>query len=272
MKMVDWALKYEELGFSVIPMREKRPLISFADKPPLTKSEIKKYWREYPNANIAVRTTNFFVVDIDRHDGGEDGFKSIALYEHPGHFKNTMFQNTPNGGEQLFYLKKDNKPANQNIGWLPGVDIKAHPNNYVMVPPSSTKNGTYQWNVPIVRGEIVNETNMVTADKGLIEAVALVENTDFIRPDYFNHRQKGKKTKTAELFETIGEGFGSQNTGRNDKLTKFVGGLLARNVDVERIRELANTANKNSMDPLPEKELYLTIESIVKKHFRERGV
>lgn len=272
MKMVDWALKYAELGFSVIPMIDKRPIISFADKPALTKREIVEIWRKNPNANIAVRTIDFFVVDIDVHENADNGYKSIALYEKPEHFKNTMYQNTPSGGEQLFYKKINGKPSNQNINWLPGVDIKAHPNNYVMVPPSSTKKGVYEWNVPIINDETVNETNMVVAHKGLIEAVKLQDTNDgFIKPNYNRFKQSGVKTKTAELFETIGDGFGSESSGRNDKLTKFVGGLLARNVDVERIRELAITTNNNSLDPLPNKELNLTVESIIKKHFRERG-
>lgn len=271
MKMVDWALKYAELGFSVIPMIDKRPIISFADKPPLTKKEIIELWRRNPNANIAVRTIDFFVVDIDVHEGAESGYKSIALYEHPEHFKNTMYQKTPSGGEQLFYKKKDGKPSNQNINWLPGVDIKAHPNNYVMVPPSSTAKGVYEWNVPIINGEVVNETDMVTATDELIQAVSLKEQTDFIKPEFNKYVQTGNKTKTTELFETIEEGFGAEGTGRNDKLTKFVGGLLARNVSVDRIRELSRTTNQNSLDPLDEKELHATVESIIKKHFRERG-
>lgn len=271
MKMVDWALKYQALGFSVIPMIEKRPLIAFADKPPLTKTDIIELWRKHPNANIALRTTNFFVVDIDVHEGGEDGFKSIALYDYPNHFRNTMTQKTPSGGEQLFYLKKNGLPANQNINWLPAVDIKAHPNNYVMVPPSVTSKGVYEWIIPMFRGKIVNETDMVTADEGLIKAVALREPDGFIKPDYKHFAQKGNKNKTTELFETVAHGFGSANSGRNDRLTKFVGGLLVRNVDVDRIRELAMTTNNNSIDPMPAKEVHATVESIISKHFRERG-
>lgn len=270
MSMMDWALKYAAMGFSVIPMVEKRPLIQFADKPPLTPEEIESYWRQYPNANIAVRTDKFFVVDIDNHEGGKNGFLSIALYEHEEHFKPTMSQKTPNNGEQLFYFKKNGKPSNQCINWLPGVDIKAHPNNYVMVPPSATDKGMYEWIVvEDIYGELMTCSDIVTADPGLIEAIGQANkiNSDFSRPVF----KPGKsKNKTTELFETVAEGFGTDGSGRNDRLARFVGGLLLRGVEESRIWSLAETTNRNSIDPLPEKELHATVNSIISKHHRER--
>ena len=59
------ALKYARLGYSVLPMKGKHPLIKFAGRPALTTDQIKEYWTKYPTANIALRTTSFFVVDID---------------------------------------------------------------------------------------------------------------------------------------------------------------------------------------------------------------
>lgn len=281
MSMMEWALKYEKMGFSVIPMVDKRPLISFADKPPLTESEIIEHWKKYPAANIAVRTDKFFVIDIDQHDGGDDGYLSMALYEHPEFLKATMTQKTPNGGEQLFYFKKDNKPSKQCIwnketqsGWLPGIDIKAHPNNYVMVPPSTTKNGTYQWSVVERNGEVFTPTDIVTASSELIQEIMKASGEDqvnqyFQKPQFSRNTQS--KNKTTELFETVAEGFGSEGSGRNDRLAKFVGGLLLRGVEENRIRSLAETTNSNSLDPLPKKELHATIESIIHKHMREKG-
>lgn len=269
MTMMDWALKYSRLGFSVIPMKEKTPLIKFADCPPLTEQEIEKLWTIHPNANIAVKTGKFFVIDIDRHDGGEDGFKSIAMYEHPEYFRNTMYQKTPNGGEQLFYFKKNGEPANQNIGWLPGVDVKAHENNYVMVPPSTTKKGTYEWAVSDFG---VAPTAIVTASKELVQAVVpnQLANQDFKRPGF--RPKNGSKNKTTEILETVAEGFGSENTGRNDRLTKFVGGLLLRGVETDRVRVLAHQTNQNSVAPMPDREVSATVESIIKKHLREGAV
>ncbi len=76
--LVDYAIKYSEHGFSVIPIgQNKRPLIKFADKPPLTTNQIIEIWAKYPDANIALKTENFFVVDVDRHSTNIDGLNSI---------------------------------------------------------------------------------------------------------------------------------------------------------------------------------------------------
>lgn len=58
--LVDYAIKYSEHGFSVIPIgQNKRPWIKFTDKPPLTTNEIKEIWEKYPNANTSLKTKNF---------------------------------------------------------------------------------------------------------------------------------------------------------------------------------------------------------------------
>ena len=89
--LVNYALSYAEHGFSVIPIgNNKRPLIKFANKPPLTNTEIREIWQKYPTANIALKTDKFFVIDVDRH-GGEDGMKSIKTLNHDEWFKVYLF-------------------------------------------------------------------------------------------------------------------------------------------------------------------------------------
>ena len=52
--LVNFAKQYAEHGFSVIPTIEKRPLVKFADREPLTVDEITKFWQTHPYANIAL--------------------------------------------------------------------------------------------------------------------------------------------------------------------------------------------------------------------------
>ena len=42
-------------------------------------------------------------------------------------------------------MKTPGSHLTQVIGLLPGVDIKVHPNNYVLVPPSTTEKSEYRW-------------------------------------------------------------------------------------------------------------------------------
>ena len=144
--MKEYALKYQNLGFSVIPInpKNKMPLIEFADKPAMTASEIEAFWDGYPNANIALKTTNFFVIDIDKH-GKSNGFESLKKWKYLKLIEPTLQAKTASGGKHLFYFKRDDEPITQMIGFLPGVDIKAHENNYILVAPSATDKGQYEW-------------------------------------------------------------------------------------------------------------------------------
>lgn len=257
---LEWALKYASKGFYVLPMVDKRPIIKFADQPPLTKEQITKIWTENPNANIAVRTVDFFVIDIDRHDGGADGYESIKKYEKNSLLVDTLTQRTAGGGLQLFYLKPKNIEVQQNIGWLDGVDVKAHINNYVMVPPSRNKGNQYEW---------VDKSPIVTPSVELIKAINKTDKpTSSLQSLYQNYN--AGQSRTSKLFETVVNGLGDSG-GRNNALTEFVGGLLFRNVGIDETIQLAEIANQNTADPLSDSEFTTTVESMIKKEIRRRG-
>lgn len=269
--MKEYALKYHKLGFSVIPIdpQSKRPLIEFADKA-MSVDEIENFWESYPNANIAVRTTNFFVIDIDRH-GKTNGFESLKRWKDLNLIEPTLQAKTASGGKHLFYFKRDDTPISQMIGFLPGVDVKAHPNNYVLVAPSATDKGQYEWDLEKSKEGLT----MVTPSKKLIEAIkkqyALTNGHSYDGKDGLRALRartfKKNKSQTTELFETIAVGFGDEG-GRNDKLASFVGGLLYRAVDDELVFQLAQIANNNSISPLPQQEVERTVESMIKKDRR----
>ncbi|WP_142558327.1 bifunctional DNA primase/polymerase [Streptococcus mitis] len=270
--MKEYALKYQNLGFSVIPInpKNKMPLIEFADKPAMTASEIEAFWDGYPNANIALKTTNFFVIDIDKH-GKSNGFESLKNWKYLKLIEPTLQAKTASGGKHLFYFKRDDEPITQMIGFLPGVDIKAHENNYILVAPSATDKGQYEWDLEKSK----EGGTIVTPSRDLIRAIKkqykethghTYDGTDGLR-NLARRSYNRDRTQTTELFETIALGFGDEG-GRNDKLAKFVGGLLYRAVDDEVVIQLARLANTNSQNPLSEKEVMRTVESMIKKDRR----
>ena len=66
------ALMYSKVGFSVIPLRpkEKLPLFPWSEfqKRRASEDEIKKWWSDYPSANIGLVTgtvSGIAVVDLD---------------------------------------------------------------------------------------------------------------------------------------------------------------------------------------------------------------
>ena len=257
--LVNYAVMYAKAGLSVLPMIGKKPMIKFADQPALTVDQIKSYWGDHPYAQLALRTTNFFVVDIDEHPDGANGFESIAEYNHPEYLRDTLSQTTAGGGRQLFYLKRDDCMMQQRIGWLPGVDIKAHVNNYVMVAPSERNGRLYRWD---------NHNPIATASKELVNAINVTrdESVDSFTNLTIDYAQK---SGTATLFETIVNGLGATG-GRNNALASFAGGLLFRGVDPHAVIELGLLANANTPDSLSQREAKTTIESMIKKEIRRR--
>lgn len=258
--LVNYALAYASKGLSVLPMIDKKPLISFADKPPLTDKEIKVQWTIHPEAQIAVRTTKFFVIDIDTADAhGKDGFKSIETVKDM--LPETLMQETASGGRQMFYLKPPNVEVNQHIEWLPGVDVKAHENNYVMIAPSERNGKPYKW---------LNKLPIVQAPTELVRSINKRPNGNYTGSSNVNS-YTGDKTATSNLFEQIVNGLG-ETGGRNNALASFVGGLLFRNVDVDSAYKLAQMANDNTRKLLSPTEFDRTFESMVKKEIRRREV
>ena len=256
--LVNYAVAYAHKGLSVLPMLNKKPLIKFADKPALTEPEIRELWKKYPFAQIAIRTTDFFVIDIDTVDAhGHDGFKSIDEYEHKDLLIPTLEQRTASGGRQLIYFKRNDIEVSQNIGWLPGVDVKAHVNNYIVIAPSTHKGKQYEW---------LNHNPIVTPSRELIE---LINCKSAGKQRYNGQTYSTDKTATSELFEEIVNGLG-ETGGRNNALASFIGGLLYRNVEVETAHQLALLANDNTEKSLSPNEFERTFESMVKKEIRRR--
>lgn len=256
--LVNYAVAYAHKGLSVLPMLNKKPLIKFADQPALTEPEIRELWKKYPFAQIGIRTTDFFVIDIDTADAhGHDGFKSIDEYEHKDLLIPTLEQKTASGGRQLIYFKRNDIEVSQNIGWLPGVDVKAHVNNYIVIAPSVHKGKQYEW---------LNHNPIVTPSRELIE---LINCKPAGKQRYNGQTYSTDKTATSELFEEIVNGLG-ETGGRNNALASFIGGLLYRNVEVETAHQLALLANDNTEKSLSPNEFERTFESMVKKEIRRR--
>lgn len=257
--LVNFALNYAKHGFSVIPIgNNKRPLIKFADKPPLTSTEIREIWQKYPTANIALKTDRFFVIDVDRH-GGEDGMKSIKELNHDEWFKNTLTERTAHNGFHFFFTKPKNLKIQQNIGFLPSVDLKAHENNYVVVAPSQLGDKQYKW---------LNSKPMKEPPQGLIDLI-LNKQKKFKPVEQLEGYKPSGKTQTTELFEKIINGLGPTG-GRNNALASFIGGLLFRNVDPDVAAQLAVIANENTKDSLPLSEVERTANSMIEKEIRRR--
>lgn len=256
--LVNFAVSYAERGFYVIPTIGKKPLKKFAGLPAMTPDEIKAFWNKHPYANIALKTDKFFVVDIDRHADGADGVEEIKKQAIRSGLK-TRWHNARRTTDFSTFSKPAGTKIAQNIAFLPGVDIKAHVNNYVVVAPSQIDGKPYQW--------ISKTGTMREPDQGLLDLIK--EKSVRAAPQANFTGSFGGKTQTTQLFEQIITGLG-ETGGRNNALTVFVGGLLRRNVDPQIAYNLALLANENTEHSLSEAEVERTVQSIITAELRRR--
>lgn len=258
--MVEYALHYARLGFSVIPIdkKSKRAITAYKDKT-FSELEIKRLWRDNPDANIAIKTTDFFVIDIDVRDD-VDGYSSFEEWELKQYIPATLQATTPSGGRHIFLKKPKDVQISQDIKVRPGIDIKAHPNNYVLVAPSNNPKGKYVWDQSV---EEMAEAPMELLD--ILQAEKKPSKINFTtkyNPEY--------SSKTAKLFEQIVFGLGDEG-GRNNNLASLIGGLLIRGVDEEAAYMLVKIANHYTPSPLSQQEVDRTFESMLRKELDRRS-
>lgn len=143
--MLEAALQYQKIGLSVIPVSQKKmPLISWKEYQDrhATEDEIKKWWTDYPNANVGIVTgkiSGIAVLDCDSQDA-----ISAFLAQYKGE---TPAAKTPRG--MHYYFKYEDGIRNTvKVGNL-DMDIRGE-GGYVVAPPSINDKGLeYKWHRPI---------------------------------------------------------------------------------------------------------------------------
>lgn len=249
----DAALTYAERhGWYCFPCkpRAKTPLtlhgLLEATRDP---EQLARWARQYPDANIGVRTgpeSGIVVLDVD----GDDGYESLRTLERRYQvLPRTASIKTPRGGAHYWFAHRGDIP--NSAGRLgPCLDVRGT-GGYVLAPPSVGANGTRY------------EPDEVAP------VVAL--------PEWLRDLMAGGTTSTAKAktpketwIAMVRDGIpdGERNTG----LTRIVGHLLARNVDAELVVELALLINGRCRPPLPDFEVERIVESIASRDLRRRQV
>jgi hypothetical protein len=145
------ALAYAELGWRVFPClpKQKVPATEHGVKDATCDEEqIRRWWKKWPDANIAVacgEVSGIHVVDVDvTADGKVNGLNTIHQLAMSGKIMpKTILQKTPRGGVHYFY-KTDNPPYNKN-SFMPGVDIRTKGYYVVLTPSIHPNGGEYEW-------------------------------------------------------------------------------------------------------------------------------
>lgn len=160
---LDAALKYREMGLSIIPIRRKalkgpfkteeekasaikenkRPLMEWKkyQQERAVQGEIEAWFKRQTDLNIAVVTgkiSGICIVDVDTPEG-----KDEILNYLPDSLECPTCT-TPRGGVH-YYFKLPEKPLPNNVGVIPGCDFRGE-GGYALCPPSDNGNGSrYKW-------------------------------------------------------------------------------------------------------------------------------
>nr|WP_288976580.1 bifunctional DNA primase/polymerase [uncultured Blautia sp.] len=255
--MDKYALAYAKMGLAVFPVCAwgsnpndfKRPLTGKGLIEATTDPEtIKKWWKKWPKANIAIatgsRSGGIIVIDLDvKEEKGIDGRETLRSWEkeHGNLQDSTWLAITGGGGYHIFYQTEREVFCDRDIFRdNSGVDIRGE-GGYVVAPPSLHFNGQrYQWEYS------PDEFVLAEADERVFE---------FISAGKKDEVDKGKFSSPAVIPEGT----------RDDTIFKLACSLQAKGLSDEAILAAALTENaEKCQPPLTEKEVETKVKSALK--------
>lgn len=244
------ALGYARRGWPVFPVQPggKAPLVAHglhdATRDP---AEIAASWSRCPDAGVAIRTgavSGLVVLDVD----GDDGHDRLHELERAhGELPRTASVHTPRGGQHLYFQHPGHEVRNSASRLGPALDVRGD-GGYVVAPPSRGANGR--------RYEPDEQAPVAPLPGWLMTLLA---------------PQQGGSRRSREPVNTwLRIVAGVARGERNTSLTRLVGHLLARDVDVRLVAELARLVDSRNTPPLGGTEVDRIVESIAGRELRRR--
>jgi Bifunctional DNA primase/polymerase, N-terminal/AAA domain len=226
-ELMQAALGYESVGFSIIPLKEK-------DKIPLlpswiafqidraTREEIGQWWRTWPKANIGIVTgavSGIVVIDADSPEAAAS-LKSIL-----GSLAHVPIASTGKGFH--LYFKHSGDTLNNKAAVMPKVDFRGD-GGYVVAPPSVHSSGKqYEWKKPL-------NDSMPSLPDAFVQL--------FTNP-LKNYRER---------FDTAGALNGVPEGQRDQAIFKLASKLRSADVPYDAAVELCEHAAANCIPPFSE--------------------
>ena len=216
----------------------KHPITAHGVKDATTKrSTIRRWWHEFPKANIGVATgmvSNLTVLDVDPRHGGENSLRRFEKQNGP--LPNGPAARTGSGGFH-YYFKYSPEIVGNKIALMPGIDVKTD-GGYVVHPGSRHKSGKrYVW----LLGRSPKKVSTVPVPESLLRLTNPAKAPN----------------KAPECEPMIPEG------GRNSTLASLAGTMRSRGMTYEAIEAALLEDNSLRCDPpLPDFEVRNIARSI----------
>lgn len=264
--LLEAALEYLALGWSVFPAKGKKPLVRWGryQRALPTAEEVESWWSTWPDAQIALATgtvSGLIVLDLD----GDEATESTA---------GLQFPKTPSartGRGQHFYFAHPGLDEGYEIRnfarRLPGVDLRGD-GGYVIMPPSlhSIDPDTelphfYEWD------QDPRETALAKPPAWLLE---LVEDTPSATKG--GRRRAPPPDDDGNPWYLRMLAVGVDEGQRNDAIARLTGYFLAKGLDEEATLYTIETFNATKVrPPLPEDEVERTVRSIARAERRKQS-
>jgi Bifunctional DNA primase/polymerase, N-terminal len=150
--ILNQVLKYQQRGFSVIPIqpKEKKPLVAWEPYQTDRASEetLTQWFTSWPDANVGIVTgaiSDLVVIDCDSKDATRE-LKNIVSELKP-------IPRVKTGHGWHFFFKHPGKSVLNRVGVLPKMDVRGD-GGYVVAPPSVHSSGKrYEWQISL-NGEL----------------------------------------------------------------------------------------------------------------------
>lgn len=188
-------------------------------------TQIKAWWRRWPNANIGIHCgkSGLLVVDIDPRNGGDETWHDLKLKT--GLTDDTVTSLTGGGGRHFFFKLNGTDPKTLDGKLGPGVDLKRG-NGMIVAPGSDHVSGRcYEWEVS------GHPDDRKPANAG---------------PSLLNLAAKGNGSERApagKVEDTIPDG------KRNDTLTSLAGTMRRRGMNESAILAALQVTNETQCSP-----------------------
>ena len=254
------AIEYQQMGFSVIPVRRnKRPYFEWREYQieKASESQLRKWWEQFPDANVAIITgevSGIDVIDVDSPQGHE------ALCEHLHDRLFTPIARTPKGGWHLYHEHMSG--LGNATRFIKDCDFRGE-GGYIIAPPSMGMNGNpYKWLPQLSITDLAPTALPVAIVNILKNSIPLIE-----------HGIHNSKTPALQTVTDVTKGYISFEKGNRDNaLFHIANALVKGGMAVKEINKLLQLiATRICIPPFPTREIPAKIRSaLLRAEGRER--
>lgn len=247
-------------GYSVIPVKksDKRPHVKWVEyqKRLPTHEEIKDWYRQWPNANIALITgalSGIMIVDVDTEAGQEN------LNEFLPDSLVIPTLRTPGGGWHYYFKHRPGLSNKARV--IDGVDVRTD-GGYAVIPPSlGPKNKNYEW----LKGLKITDVDLPAMPDFLFDI--LKQGSDDAYKVLNSSLNKGIDPREQEsasniIQHPVTSGNISFSKGERDQsLFHTANSLIRGGMNEANARSVLHTLAASCDPPFPEPEANIKVQS-----------